>query len=80
MFKHYNNNMDERNVSGSETKEQTMNKREIEVRSEEDGFRVVSTDGTEYWDIDGPFDTEEEAEKAAEMHKKEWLQSHPDDE
>ena len=57
-----------------------MKNRSLEIRFDKDGYRVVSTDGTEYWDIDGPFETEEEAAKSMQFHQAEWEQSHPDEE
>ncbi len=53
----------------------------FQIRKEADGFRVVSEDKNgEIFDVDGPFDTQEEADKALEFHQTEWKQSHPDGE
>lgn len=57
------------------------NKMTFQIRKEADGFRVVSEDKNgEIFDVDGPFDTQEEADKALEFHQTEWKQSHPDGE
>ena len=49
--------------------------REIIVRGGDDGYRVVSYDGTEYWDLDGPFAEESEAEAAAEWIRQQVAQA-----
>ena len=51
-------------------------KGEYLVREE---YRVVFFDGVEYFDIDGPFSSAEEAEEALQRAKDEWAQSHPDE-
>lgn len=53
--------------------------RETFVRQESDGWRVVSTDGTEEWDIDGPFETEAEAIAAKSQADEMWAQAHPEE-
>jgi dsDNA-binding SOS-regulon protein len=51
------------------------------TRKEADGFRVISeAKSGEEWDVDGPFSTQEEADKALEFHQAEWKQSHTDGE
>jgi hypothetical protein len=57
-------------------KENEMKKGEYLVREE---YRVVFFDGVEYFDIDGPFASAEEAEEALQRAKDEWAQSHPDE-
>ena len=50
------------------------------VREEMDGFRIISTDRHgEVWDIDGPFDTQAEADTRRDFHQPQWTQSHPDE-
>ena len=36
--------------------------RRLIIKKATDGHRILSTDGVEYWDVDGPFETEAEAE------------------
>lgn len=53
----------------------------FQIRKETDGFRIVSQDKNgEVWDVDGPFGTQEEADKALDLHQSEWNKSHPDGE
>lgn len=53
----------------------------FQVRKEEDGFRVISTDKHgEEWDVDGPFETQQEADASLAFHQSEWNSSHPSEE
>lgn len=51
----------------------------FQVRQESDGFRVVSqAKSGEFWDVDGPFATKDEADKSLSFHQAEWNSSHPE--
>jgi hypothetical protein len=60
----------------SQEESEMEKKGEYLVREE---YRVVFFDGVEYFDIDGPFASAEEAEEALQRANEEWAQSHPDE-
>ena len=39
-----------------------MEERRLIIKKDSEEYRVLSTDGTEYWEVDGPYETEAEAE------------------
>lgn len=51
-----------------------MKKRQLVIKQEENFYYIYSYDGTEYWDIDGPYKTEIEAEKSLEIFLSEIAQ------
>ena len=65
-----------RRVPGLQKENEMEKKGEYLVREE---YRVVFFYGVEYFDIDGPFSSAEEAEEALQRAKDEWAQSHPDE-